>query len=96
MTSLTSFLFHHDGTQRVPIKAFHALLIGLPKLRHLSWEMISYKTLPEDYFSPAVVPSDRLAAGLPLSSLELLNYDTVVSEEALICLSGLTCLSVYH
>lgn len=55
MTNLTSLLFHHDGSQRIPVKAFHAILNGLPKLRHLSWEMIAYKTLPEDFFKPPCV-----------------------------------------
>ncbi|XP_071782520.2 uncharacterized protein LOC139932575 [Centroberyx gerrardi] len=94
MTRLTSLLFHHDGSQRIPLRDFHALLSGLPNLQHLSWEMITYKTLTHDFFNPTAAcgrPAD-----LVLSSLELLNYDTVVSQEVLRPLSRLRSLSVYH
>ncbi|XP_029900371.1 uncharacterized protein LOC115354228 [Myripristis murdjan] len=91
MTRLTSLLFHHDGSQSVPLAAFHALL-RLPDLQHLSWEMITYKTLPQDFFSPA----PPAGGALRLSSLQLLNYDTVVSQEVLRPLSRLRSLSVYH
>ncbi|KAM4624697.1 uncharacterized protein ACJ7VT_003240 [Polymixia lowei] len=100
MVHLTSLLYHHDGSQRIPLRAFHCLMNSLPKLKHLSWEMIAYKTLPEDFFNPTTVKMGSTEcsqpAGLALSSLELLNYDTVVSHEALRRLCHLHSLSVYH
>lgn len=51
LTSLTLLRLHHDGSLRVPtLKGF---LPHLPRLKHLSWTMIAYKTLPRDFFSPA-------------------------------------------
>ncbi|CAL8283357.1 unnamed protein product [Lota lota] len=97
MRNLTQLLYHHDGTERIPLRAFHDLLGGLPRLQHLSWEMVAYRSLPDNFFTPPSV-QQQLAGPrpLPLSSLELLNYDTLVSREALAALSGLQRLSVFH
>lgn len=51
LTSLTLLRLHHDGSLRVP--TLNGLLPHLPQLRHLSWTMIAYKTLPRDFFGPA-------------------------------------------
>lgn len=51
LTHLTSLLLHHDGRLRVPKLA--SVLAHLSELKHLSWTMISYKTLSHDFFSPA-------------------------------------------
>lgn len=51
LTCLTSLLLHHDGRLRVP--KLSSVLTHLTELKHLSWTMISYKTLSHDFFSPA-------------------------------------------
>ncbi|XP_076013138.1 uncharacterized protein LOC143005669 [Genypterus blacodes] len=91
LTRLTSLTFHHDGRLQVEAAAVSSTLSLLPVLRRLSWQMISYKTLPEDFFSPA-----HSADVLALSSLELLNYDATVTPEALRPLSRLQSLSIFH
>ena len=51
LTHLTSLLLHHDGSLRVP--TISGVLGHLTKLKHLSWTMITYKTLSRDFFSTA-------------------------------------------
>lgn len=51
LTGLTSLLLHHDGSLRVP--TLTGVLTHLTELKHLSWTMITYKTLSHDFFSPA-------------------------------------------
>lgn len=92
LTCLTSLLLHHDGSLRVP--TLSSVLTHLTKLKHLSWTMITYKTLSHDFFSPA-----QLTAGgntLQLSDLQLLDYDAVVTQEVLQPLSRLHSLSIFH
>lgn len=90
LTRLTSLLLHHDGSLRVPTPS--GILTHLPELNHLSWTMITYKTLSHDFFSPS-----HLAGGaLQLSDLQLLNYDAMVTQEVLQPLSSLHSLSVFH
>lgn len=50
LTRLTSLLLHHDGNLRV--LTLTEVLTHLTELRRLSWTMITYKTLPPDFFSP--------------------------------------------
>ena len=58
MRRLTRLLYHHDGAERVPLRAFREMLGALPRLQHLSWEMVSYRSLPDDFFTPpAAVPA---------------------------------------
>ena len=52
MRNLARFVHHHDGTERIPLRAFHDLLSGLPRLQHLSWEMVAHRSLPDHFFSP--------------------------------------------
>ncbi|XP_051250542.1 uncharacterized protein im:7136021 isoform X2 [Dicentrarchus labrax] len=90
LTRLTSLLLHHDGSLRVP--TLSGVLTHLTELKHLSWTMITYKTLSRDFFSPA-----HLTGGaLQLSDLQLLNYDAVVTQEVLQPLSRLRSLSIFH
>ncbi|XP_056445975.1 uncharacterized protein im:7136021 isoform X1 [Gadus chalcogrammus] len=97
MRNLTQLLHHHDGTERIPLRAFHDLLSGLPRLQHLSWEMVAHRSLPDNFFSPPSVQQQLEGPRpLPLSSLELLNYDTLVTRAALAPLAGLRRLSVLH
>uniref|UniRef100_UPI0037E7DB8F uncharacterized protein n=1 Tax=Semicossyphus pulcher TaxID=241346 RepID=UPI0037E7DB8F len=91
LTRLTSLLLHHDGSLRVP--KLSGVLTHLPELKHLSYSMITYKTLSHDFFSPAHLTG---GAALPLSDLQLLNYDAVVTQEVLQPLSSLRSLSVFH
>ncbi|KAJ3613627.1 hypothetical protein NHX12_019873 [Muraenolepis orangiensis] len=97
MRNLTRLLYHHDGAERVPLRAFRNLLAALPSLQHLSWEMVGYRSLPDNFFTPPA-EQQQLSGhqALTLSSLELQNYDTEVSEEALGPLSGLQHLSIFH
>ncbi|KAM7375639.1 hypothetical protein PAMP_005434 [Pampus punctatissimus] len=89
LTRLTSLLLHHDGSLRVP--TLSSVLIHLTELKHLSWTMITYRTLSHDFFfSPA---GD---GGLQLSDLQLLNYDAMVTQEVLQPLSCLHSLSIFH
>lgn len=50
LTSLTSLLLHHDGNLKVP--TLSGVLSHLTKLQQLSWTMITYKMLPQDFFRP--------------------------------------------
>ncbi|KAE8276969.1 hypothetical protein D5F01_LYC25305 [Larimichthys crocea] len=93
LTRLTSLLLHHDGSLRFP--TLSGVLTHLPELKHLSWTMITYKTLSRDFFRPA----DLTGAGggvLQLSDLQLLNYDAMVTQEVLQPLSRLRSLSIFH
>lgn len=92
LTRLTSLQLHHDGSLRFP--TLSGVLSHLTELRHLSWTMITYKTLSHDFFSPAHRQAGD--AVLQLSDLQLLNYDAVVTEETLQPLSRLRSLSIFH
>lgn len=50
LTRLTSLLLHHDGSLSIPNPS--SVLTHLTKLKHLSWTMITYKTLSHDFFDP--------------------------------------------
>ncbi|GLD69046.1 uncharacterized protein AKAME5_002035900 [Lates japonicus] len=91
LTRLTSLVLHHDGSLRVP--TLSGVLTHLTQLKHLSWTMITYRTLSHDFFSPA-----HLTGGstLKLSDLQLLNYDAVVTQDVLQPLSRLHSLSIFH
>ncbi|XP_070698677.1 uncharacterized protein [Pempheris klunzingeri] len=91
LTRLTSLQLHHDGSVRVP--TLSGILTRLTQLKHLSWTMVSYKSLSHDFFSP-----HQFTAGdaLQLSELQLLNYDAMVTQEVLRPLSRLHSLSVFH
>ncbi|XP_022065859.1 uncharacterized protein im:7136021 isoform X2 [Acanthochromis polyacanthus] len=91
LTRLTSLQLHHDGSLRFP--TLSGVLSHLTELRHLSWTMITYKTLSHDFFSLA---HHRGGAVLQLSDLQLLNYDAMVTEETLQPLSRLRSLSIFH
>ncbi|KAG8013028.1 hypothetical protein GBF38_021210 [Nibea albiflora] len=93
LTRLTSLLLHHDGSLRFP--TLSGVLTHLTELKHLSWTMITYKTLSRDFFRPA----DFTGVGggvLQLSDLQLLNYDAMVTQEVLQPLSRLHSLSIFH
>lgn len=92
LTRLTSLLLHHDGSLRVP--SLSGVLTHLTELKHLSWTMITYKTLSHDFFNPAHLTAG--ASALQLSDLELLNYDAMVTQEVLQPLSRLRSLSIFH
>ncbi|AWP15944.1 Hypothetical protein SMAX5B_021779 [Scophthalmus maximus] len=92
LTRLTSLLLHHDGSLWVPTPG--SILTHRPDLTHLSWTMITYKTLSRDFFCPA-----HLSAGggaVQLSELQLLDYDAAVTQEVLQPLSRLQSLSIFH
>lgn len=92
LTRLTSLLLHHDGNLRVPAPGI--TLSNLKELKCLSWTMITYKALPEDFFGSA----HPTAGGdsLQLSDLQLLDYDAVVTPEVLQPLSQLSSLTIFH
>lgn len=90
LTRLTALQLHHGGALRIP--AFDEVLAALPELAHLSATMVTYKTLPENFFSPAPFTG----GALKLSDLQLLNYDAVVTPDVLLPLSNLRSLSVFH
>ncbi|XP_072221981.1 uncharacterized protein [Leuresthes tenuis] len=92
LTCLTSLLLHHDGSLRIP--SLSGVLTSLTELKHLSWTMITYRTLALDFFSPAHIPDGD--AALQLSDLQLLDYDAVVTQEVLQPLSHLGSLSIFH
>ncbi|XP_029282322.1 uncharacterized protein LOC115004788 isoform X2 [Cottoperca gobio] len=89
LTRLTSLLLHHDGSLKVP--TLRGVLTHLRELKRLSWTMITYRTLTQDFFS--LLTGD---SALQLSHLQLLNYDAVVSQEVLQPLSRLRSLSIFH
>ncbi|KAK9534276.1 hypothetical protein VZT92_009331 [Zoarces viviparus] len=91
LTRLTSLQLHHDGSLRVP--TLSGVLTHLTELKHLSWTMITYRTLSRDFFSPAHLTG---GGALQLSDLQLLNYDAVVTQEVLQPLSRLLSLSIFH
>ncbi|XP_041828446.1 N-terminal Xaa-Pro-Lys N-methyltransferase 1 isoform X2 [Melanotaenia boesemani] len=92
LTSLTSLLLHHDGSLR--ITSLSVLLTHLTKLTHLSWTMVTYRTLSPDFFSPAHLTDP--SPSLPLTDLQLLNYDAMVTQEVLQPLRLLRSLSIFH
>ncbi|KAK5873231.1 hypothetical protein PBY51_018294 [Eleginops maclovinus] len=92
LTHLTSLLLHHDGSLKVP--TLSGVLRHLSKLQHLSWTMITYRTLAPDFFSSAQLTAE--GGFLQLSDLQLLNYDAVVTQEVLQPLSRLRSLSIFH
>ncbi|KAM9708575.1 uncharacterized protein ACNS7B_000832 isoform 2-T2 [Menidia menidia] len=97
LTSLSSLLLHHDGSLRTP--ALSSVLARLTGLRQLSWTMITYRTLSQDFFRPAHDESKHTAGGgapLQLWELQLLDYDAAVTPDVLRPLSHLQSLSVYH
>ncbi|XP_072221982.1 uncharacterized protein [Leuresthes tenuis] len=73
LTCLTSLLLHHDGSLRIP--SLSGVLTSLTELKHLSWTMITYRTLALDFFSPAHIPGGHPLAAyadfLPSSLLSL-------------------------
>ncbi|CAK6982069.1 uncharacterized protein LOC128375258 [Scomber scombrus] len=89
LTRLTSLLLHHDGSLRAP--ELSGVLTHLKHLTHLSWTMITYRTLSHDFFGHA-----HLTDELHLSELQLLNYDATVTQEVLRPLSRLRSLSIFH
>ncbi|RVE55558.1 hypothetical protein OJAV_G00235050 [Oryzias javanicus] len=89
---LTSLQLHHDGSLR--IRTLGGILGHLNLLTHLSWTMIAYKALPQDFFGSAHLPDG--AAAPQLSHLQLLNYDAAVTRDVLQPLSRLRSLSVLH
>ncbi|XP_034419119.1 uncharacterized protein LOC117751391 isoform X2 [Cyclopterus lumpus] len=91
LTRLTLLQLHHDGSLRVP--TLSGVLTHLSELKHLSWTMITYRTLSHDFFSPAHLTG---GGALQLSDLQLLNYDAVVTQEVLQPLSHLRSLSIFH
>lgn len=105
---LRYLLFHQMGedygldTKRpVPRAEFHNLLLGLRKLKHLSWGMRGEprEPLPEDYFSPTDpdYPGMSRYGGPELTSLELVDYpETILSENALRSLTSLRSLTVRY
>ncbi|XP_068593352.1 uncharacterized protein im:7136021 [Cebidichthys violaceus] len=91
LTRLTSLQLHHDGSLRVP--TLSGVLTHLTELKHLSWTMITHRTLSHDFFSPTYLTG---GGALQLSDLQLLNYDAVVTQEVLQPLSHLLSLSIFH
>ncbi|CAG5866945.1 unnamed protein product, partial [Menidia menidia] len=89
LTSLSSLLLHHDGSLRTP--ALSSVLARLTGLRQLSWTMITYRTLSQDFFRPAHDESKHTG-----KNLQLLDYDAAVTPDVLRPLSHLQSLSVYH
>lgn len=51
LTRLSSLVLHHNGNIRVP--TLSDIMSHLTGLKHLSCTMITYKNLPDDFFSPA-------------------------------------------
>ncbi|XP_028250523.1 uncharacterized protein LOC114427028 [Parambassis ranga] len=111
LVSLRHLLFHQQGegygldtVRPVPRAVCHRLLLGLKKLRHLSWGMRGEppEPLPDDYLSPA--DPDHLRSpdvtpygGPALTSLELVDYpETILPENALRSLTSLRSLTVRY
>ncbi|XP_028293955.1 uncharacterized protein LOC114456421 [Gouania willdenowi] len=108
LSNLRFLLFHPeegrsgmDRVRPVPGPVFHGLLLGLKKLRHLSWGMKPepWEPLPEDYFSPADPehPESFRYGGPELTSLELVDYiESLLSKDALKCLKSLRSLKIHY
>ncbi|MEQ2261305.1 hypothetical protein XENORESO_008441 [Xenotaenia resolanae] len=92
LTRLGSLLLHHDGSLAIP--TLRGVLSQLVNLRFLSWTMINYKRLSQDFFRPGTGAAG--GASLSLSDLQLLNYDAAVTHEVLQPLANLRSLSVFH
>uniref|UniRef100_A0A8C5HCM4 Uncharacterized LOC114470399 n=1 Tax=Gouania willdenowi TaxID=441366 RepID=A0A8C5HCM4_GOUWI len=89
------------GVSAVSVPVFHGLLLGLKKLRHLSWGTRSEprKRLPDDYFSPADPehPGSFQYGGPELTSLELVDYmESVFTKDALRSLTSLRSLKIHY
>uniref|UniRef100_A0A3Q2QAM7 Uncharacterized LOC105938078 n=2 Tax=Fundulus heteroclitus TaxID=8078 RepID=A0A3Q2QAM7_FUNHE len=92
LTRLRSLLLHHDGNLLIP--TLRGVLPQLVHLQSLSCTMINYKRLSLDFFRPATGAGG--GASLPLTELQLLNYDAAVTQEVLQPLANLRSLSVFH
>ncbi|MEQ2292392.1 hypothetical protein AMECASPLE_022703 [Ameca splendens] len=92
LSRLGSLLLHHDGSLAIP--TLRGVLSQLVNLRFLSWTMINYKRLSQDFFRPGTGAAG--GASLSLSDLQLLNYDAAVTQEVLQPLANLRSLSVFH
>ncbi|KAM8834089.1 uncharacterized protein ACB058_017789 [Synchiropus picturatus] len=89
---LTCLVLHHDGSRRFPPPS--RVLAHLPELRRLSWSMVQYKTLSEEFFDPALVTEG--GDNPTLSHLQLVDYDAMVKPQVLQPLWRLSSLSIYH
>lgn len=58
LTALRSLLLHHDGCLLIP--TLRGVLSQLANLRFLSWTMINYKRLSQDFFRPATGPGKQV------------------------------------
>ncbi|XP_057704115.1 uncharacterized protein LOC130922890 [Corythoichthys intestinalis] len=107
LRNLRYLLFHQQGdgcgldrVRPVPRDDFHQMMIGLPKLAHLSWGMRGepQEPLPDDYLSPVDSRRPDLPYGGPaLSSLELVDYpETILPYNALRSLTSLRSLTVRY
>ncbi|XP_037550741.1 uncharacterized protein im:7136021 [Nematolebias whitei] len=106
LANLRSLLFHEQGegygldtVRPVPRTVFHNMLLGLKKLRHLSWGMKGEppEPLPDDYLSPPNPDQPGSYGGPALTSLELVDYpETLLPENALRSLTSLQSLSVRY
>uniref|UniRef100_A0A3B3YHH1 F-box domain-containing protein n=1 Tax=Poecilia mexicana TaxID=48701 RepID=A0A3B3YHH1_9TELE len=54
LTRLRSLVLHHDGCLKIP--TLRGVLSQLVNLNSLSWTMINYKRLTQDFFCPATGP----------------------------------------
>uniref|UniRef100_A0A3P9N0X2 Uncharacterized LOC103458072 n=1 Tax=Poecilia reticulata TaxID=8081 RepID=A0A3P9N0X2_POERE len=90
-----------DTVRPVPRNDFHAMLLKLKKLIHLSWGMKGEppEPLPDDYLSPPNPEQPGMSSygGPALTSLELVDYpETILPENALRSLTSLRSLAVRY
>ncbi|XP_032440194.1 uncharacterized protein LOC116733448 [Xiphophorus hellerii] len=108
LVNLRFLLFHQqsegcglDKVRPVPRNDFHAMLLKLKKLIHLSWGMKGEppEPLPDDYLSPPNPEQPGMSSygGPALTSLELVDYpETILPENALRSLTSLRSLAVRY
>ncbi|XP_054881869.1 uncharacterized protein LOC129356308 [Poeciliopsis prolifica] len=108
LVNLRFLLFHQqsegyglDTVRPVPRNDFHAMLLKLKKLIHLSWGMKGEppEPLPDDYLSPPNPEQPGISSygGPALTSLELVDYpETILPENALRSLTSLRSLAVRY
>ena len=97
MRNLTQFVHHHDGTERIPLRAFHDLLSGLSGLQHLSWEMVAHRSVSDNFFTPASVQQQPAgqASARQCGAEELMSLVTSTDKYNMLTLikQCLSCLS---
>lgn len=89
LSRLNSLLLHHDGSLRFP--TLSGVLTHLTELKHLSWTMITYKTLSHDFFNPAHLTGKHREGYVDRFNRNMNRCAVFVFQQRAVLCSCLTC-----